>query len=87
MRKFVIIYGGHMEFVDEQGLKNFVEVAVIHNKDIASFRVIDLDRRLTDKDALTIAEYLNIKNEVLNTLLKGVAPLEALHEHSHIWDR
>lgn len=39
VNKYEITFGNHTEQVSEQGLLNFVKIAVIQNKDISNFNV------------------------------------------------
>lgn len=43
MKKYVVSFGDETWIYSEEQLKNFVEIAVINNKDIANFSV----RRIT----------------------------------------
>lgn len=37
--KYKITFENHTEYVDDEGLRNFINIAVIHNKDISNFKV------------------------------------------------
>lgn len=36
---YKITFGDHREYVTNEGLLNFIKIAVIHNKDISDFHV------------------------------------------------
>lgn len=77
MRKFAILYDGGTEIHDESGLKNFIETAVLHNRDIHNFGVVEIDSRLTEVEANVIASRLGKGDDVVDLMDNGATPYEA----------
>ena len=78
---YFIYFENHTWYVyNDQELKNFIDTAVLHNKDIAEFHVISLDSRLTEAQAKRIGYVTNFGYEIGKSLMFGDTPIEAVLE-------
>lgn len=81
MQYFVILnQGKDWEILDDTQFKDFIEIAVIHNKDVAEFVVITIDSRLTTNQATFIGYISGFKEEISTALKNGDSPFEAVTE-------
>lgn len=80
MRHFFIQFADQKKIMSQQEMVNFISAAVLRNKDIQSFIVLELDDRLTPFQAVTVAAEFNLADEVIHQMKKGDSPLEALFE-------
>lgn len=78
--RYFVAYDNENEVYEEEQLRNFINTAVIHNKDIADFHVIALDSRLKDYQALFIGDCIGFYDEVAMGIMNGDSPLVALLE-------
>lgn len=62
-----IITENDMYVLSEKDFKSFLEVAVLNNKDITNFTVIDLNKPLTFERGYLIAESSNLAKEYTTT--------------------
>lgn len=81
MRLFYIDYGSRPVVYNEKGLENFVKVAVLHNKDIASFKCVELDSRLSDVKGFEIAQKFGFAVEYVLETQNGMTPFESIIGH------
>lgn len=58
MEKYLVSFGDHQEIYDGEELRNFIEVAVIKNKDIHNFKVNRLEAIDVDVDEYGQASYM-----------------------------
>ena len=59
--KIIISYSNKVLLLNEEQLKNFLTVAVINNKDITNFTMIDLDKI---NNNIPLSNILNITSKV-----------------------
>lgn len=62
-RPYCVIYSDGAGFYSQKELNNFLRIAVMHNKDVTSFLVIDTSRPLSYYKGLAIAKSFNMENE------------------------
>ena len=65
MERFIISYDDKVLLLNEKQLKDFLTIAVINNKDITNFTMIDLDR-ISNTSLLNI---INITNKVCSPVI------------------
>lgn len=82
MRSFFIITDFGTFTYDEIQLADFVNMALLQNKDVHHFEVYELSERLTKQDAIDIAYHSGLESEVTRTIDEGLSPLQALKD----WD-
>ena len=63
--EIIISYSNKVLLLNEEQLKNFLTVAVINNKDITNFTMIDLDKI----DNTPLSNILNITNKVCSPVI------------------
>ena len=63
--EIIISYSNKVLLLNEEQLKNFLTVAVIHNKDITNFTMIDLDKI----DNTPLSNILNITSKVCSPII------------------
>lgn len=80
MRHFFVQYADQKEIMSQPEFANFVSTAVFHNKDIQSFMVTELDDRLSFQQAAVIAAEYDLANEVIEEMVMGATPIQALFE-------
>lgn len=64
-KRFIISYDDKVLLLNEKQLKDFLTIAVINNKDITNFTMIDLDR-ISNTSLLNI---INITNKVCSPVI------------------
>lgn len=80
MRHFFVKFADQKEILNQREFTNFINTAVFNNKDIQSFTVVELDSRLSFQQAAVIAAEYNFANEVIEEMVMGATPLQALLE-------
>lgn len=65
MERFIISYSDKVLLLNEEQLKNFLIIAVINNKDITNFTMIDLDRIRNTP----LSNIINITNKVCSPVI------------------
>ena len=65
MERFIISYDDKVLLLNEKQLKDFLTIAVINNKDITNFTMIDLNR-ISNTSLLNI---INITNKVCSPVI------------------
>jgi len=80
MNYFVWYDNNQWDVLNDDEFKNFIEVEVIHNKDISEFCMITLDSRLKKNQAKLIANVTGFVEEIDSALKSGDSPLEAVME-------
>ena len=65
MERFIISYDDKVLLLNEKQLKDFLTIAVINNKDITNFTMIDLDK-IGNTSLLNI---INITNKVCSPVI------------------
>ena len=65
MERFIISYSDKVLLLNEEQLKNFLTIAVINNKDITNFTMIDLDRI----SSTPLSNIINITNKVCSPVI------------------
>lgn len=63
--EIIISYSNKVLLLNEEQLKNFLTVAVINNKDITNFTMIDLDKI----DNTPLSNILNITSKVCSPII------------------
>ena len=63
--EIIISYSNKILLLNEEQLKNFLTVAVINNKDITNFTMIDLDKI----DNTPLSNILNITSKVCSPII------------------
>ena len=65
MERFIISYSDKVLLLNEKQLKDFLTIAVINNKDITNFTMIDLDRI----SSTPLSSIINITNKVCSPVI------------------
>lgn len=65
MERFIISYSDKVLLLNEEQLKNFLTIAVINNKDITNFTMIDLNRISNTP----LSNIINITNKVCSPVV------------------
>ena len=81
MRLFYINYDSKPVVYNEKGLENFVKIAVLNNRDIAKFEVIEIDSRLSEADGFKIAQNIKCAAKYLVETQNGMTPFESITSH------
>lgn len=84
MRLFYISFSGTSKVYTEQQFINFIKIAVLYNKDIASFKVIEIDRRLKANQGLIIAQSQGFAPEYYIETQNGFTPFESVISHINL---
>ena len=64
-KRFIISYSNKVLLLNEKQLKDFLTIAVINNKDITNFTMIDLDKI----DNTPLSNILNITSKVCSPII------------------
>lgn len=78
MRNFFVQFANKKRIMSQPELASFIYTAVLRNKDIQYFTILELDDRLTPFQAATVAFEFNLADEVIRQIKEGDSPLEAL---------
>ena len=65
MERFIISYNDKVLLLNEEELKNFLTIAVINNKDVTNFTMIDLNKI----DNTPLSNILNITSKVCSPVI------------------
>lgn len=82
MRIFAITFGKHTNVYTEPQFENFIETAVLQNKDVSSFEVTEIDSRLSEEKGYRIAQKLGFAGVYAIETQNGFAtPYESIVSH------
>jgi hypothetical protein len=84
MRLFFIKFGNYSKICKESSFKSFIEVAVLHNKDIHSFKCVEICSRLTEEEGLEIAQRGGFAPLYYIETQNGMTPFESVISHIKI---
>ena len=74
MRQFFIKFEGVGNIYSEEGLKSFIETAVLRDKAISRFTVVEIDSRISKQDTFVISSCYKKVGEFLSAM-KNEEPL------------
>lgn len=82
MRIFNVTFGKCSKILTEIQFKNFIETAVLHNRNVSSFEVTEIDSRLSEEKGYRIAQKLGFAGVYAIETQNGFAtPYESIVNH------
>lgn len=81
MRLFFIKFGNCFKICKESSFKSFIEVEVLYNKDIYSFKCVEICSRLTEEEGLEIAQHGGFAPLYYVETQNGMTPFESVISH------
>ena len=79
MRQFFIKFEGVGKIYSEEGLKSFIETAVLHDKAISRFTVVEIDSRISKQDTFMISSCYKRVEEFLSAMRNEETPLDFIN--------
>ena len=84
MRLFCISFDENSEVYTEEQFINFIHVAVFNNRDIAIFKVVEIDPRLNRSQGFNVAQRLGFGSAYMIDTKNGLTPFESVISHIHL---
>lgn len=78
-RIFYIEFSGQGGLYDLDEFNNFIQTAVLRNKDIQSFKVIEIDNRLLFSQGFKIAEKFGIALDYMSFISQKQNPIDGCY--------